>query len=118
MSDSLHFFCHKTDLAESEFIIKDIQGKSIGGALINNKPVFILNYCPHEGAEICKGKIKNFIWSDTVGTTRMSEDRKVIVCPWHAWEFDPESGKAVSAPKGKIKVYDYTLKNDKYYLRV
>ncbi|PQV64572.1 assimilatory nitrite reductase (NAD(P)H) small subunit [Abditibacterium utsteinense] len=38
------------------------------------------NGCPHAGASLCSG----------------FSDGKIVVCPWHGWEFEIESGKGLS----------------------
>ncbi len=38
------------------------------------------NACPHAGASLCSG----------------FNDGKIVVCPWHGWEFEIESGKGLS----------------------
>ncbi len=38
------------------------------------------NGCPHAGASLCSG----------------FTDGTIVVCPWHGWEFEIESGKGLS----------------------
>lgn len=57
-----------------------------------------LNLCPHQGGPVCAGlmihKVEEIIAEDhTYHGMRFNEDVLHIVCPWHGWEFDIETGK-------------------------
>jgi nitrite reductase (NADH) small subunit len=47
------------------------------------------NVCLHRGGPLGQGVI---------------EDGK-IVCPWHGWQFDPQTGEASHNPKARVAVY-------------
>ena len=34
-----------------------------------------------------------------------------VVCPWHAWAWDPKTGEAVQDPKVKVAVYPVKIEN-------
>jgi nitrite reductase (NADH) small subunit len=48
------------------------------------------NVCPHRGGPLGQG---------------MLEGGKVI-CPWHGWAFDLQSGEAVHTPQVKVPMYE------------
>lgn len=54
-----------------------------------------LNFCPHEGAEVCKGTVISLQYSDNVGEFNIDLERKVLSCPWHGWEYSLEDGNGV-----------------------
>ncbi len=45
--------------------------------------------CPHAGASLSAGHL----------------DDDCVVCPWHAWSFDMETGQCPDNPTIKIRVY-------------
>lgn len=47
------------------------------------------NRCPHAGGSLASGFI----------------DEGCIVCPWHGWSFELETGKCPSAPQIDVRVY-------------
>ena len=74
----------------------EVRGKSIGlyrsGAAVRA----VLDYCPHKGAPICRGRIESFAPITTPGEPlRVDGSRKVLRCPWHHWEFFLDTGRAV-----------------------
>jgi len=55
----------------------------------------IMNRCPHKGAPICRG-IVGGVWDSTgPGELMLDTNRSTLVCPWHGFEFDLETGKEV-----------------------
>jgi len=116
----LHEFCQLADLSEKEFLIKEINGKSIGAILVDGVVHTILNYCPHEAAEVCKGKVTGTVLPSNVGEYLYDGNQKVISCPWHGWEFDIKSGKALfeSEKSYRLKTIKNSIVNNKIYVGV
>ena len=55
----------------------------------------VMNRCPHKGAPICRG-IVGGVWDSTgPGELMLDKNRSTLVCPWHGFEFDLETGKEV-----------------------
>lgn len=62
--------------------------------------------CPHEMARLSAGKVEKMWVSERVGEVRESEERWVVVCPWHNFEFDLESGLSPCEPD-RLRVRTY-----------
>ena len=52
----------------------------------------VADTCPHQAARLSLGSIERMWVSDAPGTHRQSESRNVLLCPWHGFEFDLETG--------------------------
>ena len=59
----------------------------------------LANRCPHEGAELCKGRIVGLVQSSGVRDYRIEREGEFIRCPWHGWEFDIRTGQSWCDPK-------------------
>src|ERR1700678_250289 len=57
--------------------------------------------CPHRGAPLSEGAI---------------EDGH-LVCPWHAWTFDPVSGTALHDPQEKVQRYELTVEGEDVFIK-
>jgi nitrite reductase/ring-hydroxylating ferredoxin subunit len=79
----------------------------------------VANYCPHEGAPICKGRIHgtNLFDEESQEYVRVLEGR-VLRCPWHQWEFDLTTGRSIAKPERRIKTYDVEVDDGKVVLFV
>ena len=64
-------------------------GRPLCVARIAGELAALENECPHRGAPLSEGTI---------------EDGR-IVCPWHAWSFDPKTGQEATNPNGGTRVY-------------
>jgi thiamine pyrophosphate-dependent acetolactate synthase large subunit-like protein/nitrite reductase/ring-hydroxylating ferredoxin subunit len=66
----------------------------------NNKITALDNHCPHQGGPLGEGQIENG-W---------------VICPWHAYEYDPETGKAPEGFEDCVKTYPVELREDGIYV--
>ena len=68
--------------------------------------------CPHEMASLARGKVEKMWVSDEVGRYQRSE-RCVVVCPWHNFEFDVDTGYSLCEPgRMRLKTYRVDLESD------
>jgi nitrite reductase/ring-hydroxylating ferredoxin subunit len=87
-------------------VLVEVDDKSIG--LYRNGPAVraVLNYCPHKGAPICRGRIENFAPVTIPGEPLLLDcSRRVLRCPWHHWEFFLDTGRPVLPVKQRLKLY-------------
>jgi nitrite reductase (NADH) small subunit len=70
-------------------------GKDICIANVNGSYSAMDNICLHRGGPLGQGLIEN----------------GKLVCPWHAWAWDPKTGEAAQNPSAKIAVYPLKIEN-------
>ena len=76
-----------------EFIVL---GRPICVARIGGQLAALHNECPHHGAPLSEGTI----------------EQGRIVCPWHHWSFDPQTGEELRNPLGGATVYPLRADGD------
>jgi nitrite reductase (NADH) small subunit len=59
------------------------------------------NECPHRGGPLAEGMI---------------EDGKLI-CPWHAWAFDPATG-ATGSSQERVAVYPVSVEGEEVFVKI
>lgn len=70
----------------------------------------VANYCPHEGAPICLGRVHGSnVYDEAAGEFVRVLEGRVLRCPWHQWEFDVVTGKSLAKPERRVKTYDVTV---------
>lgn len=97
--------CHQDELpAGSNRIVTD--GKwSAGVYNIAGKLHAIRNVCPHAGAPLCKGTVHGTHAPTDVGEFDPVYVGRILRCPWHGWEFDIITGKALYDRKSRVATY-------------
>ena len=77
----------------------------------------VLNYCPHRGAPICWGKVGGTMLPSEPGELRYGMEDQILRCPWHAFEFDLESGCSIlSDSRLRLRTYPIEVVDDKVHL--
>jgi nitrite reductase (NADH) small subunit len=69
--------------------------KEICIANVNGSYSAMDNVCLHQGGPLGQGVIEN----------------GKVVCPWHGWEWDPQTGEAAHNAKAKVTVYPLKIEN-------
>jgi nitrite reductase (NADH) small subunit len=59
------------------------------------------NVCPHRGGPLGEGTIEN----------------GKLICPWHAWEFDPRSGKCHTSDQ-HVKTYPVVTEGEDAFVEI
>lgn len=78
--------------------IGDFGGRSIGILNVDGRFHAFLNRCPHLSGPLCNGEVLGLVYADGPGNLRFAPDRKMLICPWHGWEFDLETGRSYVHP--------------------
>jgi nitrite reductase/ring-hydroxylating ferredoxin subunit len=70
----------------------------------------LLNRCPHQGGNLCEGKLTGLLEAAEPGQYRYSRQGEILRCPWHGWEFDVRTGQSSCEPdKIKARKFDVSL---------
>jgi len=82
--------------AEGEVKEFDLAGRTICVANIDGQYHAMDNVCPHRGGFLGQGSVGH----------------GYVICPWHGWQFDPESGRAVQNRTCKVDVYSLFIQDE------
>lgn len=93
------------DIAPGESLIVTIKRHSVGVFNVNGDYVAVLNVCPHELAPVRRGHVSGTTLFSMPGEYRWGREGEILSCPWHGWEFDLLSGKALTDPKVRVRRY-------------
>jgi len=69
--------------------------KMICVANVNGTVIAMDNICLHRGGPLGQGVI----------------EKGKLVCPWHGWAWDPQTGQAVHNPAAKVVVYPLKIED-------
>ena len=92
-------------------IIK-VAGRDIGIFNIGKEFFALINRCPHEGGELCRGRLVGLMESDRPGEYRLTRPGEMLRWPWHGWEFDIRTGQSWCEPKRfRTRAYDVSVES-------
>jgi 3-phenylpropionate/trans-cinnamate dioxygenase ferredoxin subunit len=65
------------------------------------------NRCPHMAGPLCVGALGPRLACPSGDPERLEVDDEnpVLACPWHRWEFDVRTGRALWDPGYRMKTY-------------
>jgi nitrite reductase/ring-hydroxylating ferredoxin subunit len=80
----------------------DIDGTCLVLCRSGNNLHVVEGVCPHRGAQLSQGQLE--------GTA--------LVCPWHDWAFDVETGCGLTNPMSNLKTYEVMVRDGQIYVRM
>jgi nitrite reductase/ring-hydroxylating ferredoxin subunit len=92
--------------------IVTVGGRSIGVFNVQGRFYALRNRCPHQGAPLCRGRIKGTTLPGRPYEYVYGRDQEIIQCPWHGWEFEIATGRTYFNPhRMRVKTYDVTVES-------
>lgn len=79
-----------------------IAGKDVALANVGGKIHAISNTCLHRGGPLGQGMLEN----------------AVVTCPWHAWQFDVTTGKAVQNASVGVDCYPVEIRGEEVFVDI
>ena len=101
--------------------ITTVAGKEIGVFRQGDAYYAVLNYCPHFGAPVCRGKIfAGCVTAPSIpgGAPGFDAGRHVLRCPWHHWEFDLATGQALAPVRQRLKTYPVRVQDGRVWIDI
>jgi nitrite reductase/ring-hydroxylating ferredoxin subunit len=77
-----------------------IEGKAVAVANVAGKIYAVNNTCLHRGGPLGQGLLEG----------------KVVTCPWHGWQFDVTTGKAMQNPSAGVDCYAAEVRGQDIFL--
>ncbi len=65
------------------------------------------NVCAHQFGPLCEGKITGTLvaTAETRWRPAWVQEGQILICPWHALEFDLTTGRCIAYPRIKLRQY-------------
>src|SRR5919197_5264495 len=104
------------EIAPGERKIVEVEGRSIGIFNVHGTFVAVLNVCPHQLAHVCRGRLGGTTLPSPPGQLRWGRDGEILACPWHGWEFDLLTGKALADDRRHLRLFPVTVEDETVYV--
>jgi nitrite reductase/ring-hydroxylating ferredoxin subunit len=110
------------DLASKGRLVETVDGREIVVLEYAGKLRAYENNCPHQGGPVGEGKLVSRVESvvnEDDGS--VSEDRFVpsdvrLVCPWHGYEFDFDSGVCAADARIRLRARTVVVDGEEIYV--
>ena len=104
------------EIRPGECRLVEVKQRSIGLFNVNGTIVAVLNVCPHELAPVCRGRVGGTTLPSPPGEYRWGRDGEILACPWHGWEFDMLTGRALADKRVRLRLYPVSIEDDTVYI--
>lgn len=104
------------EIRPGECKLVEVKQRSIGLFNVNGTIVAALNVCPHELAPVCRGRIAGTTLPSPPGEYLWGREGEILACPWHGWEFDLLSGRALADERVRLRLYPVSIEDDTIYI--
>ena len=109
-----------SDLADGDHRVFAVGALEVGIFRLGDGVVAYENVCPHAGGPVCQGKIfhkvEEALTPDKKSAGLRFSDRRNVVCPWHGYEFDLETGCHPGDPNVRLTPVPVAIRDGQIYL--
>lgn len=106
------------EIQPGERRVVEVDGREIGIFNLDGTFYALLNYCPHRGGPLCRGRIRPLVTAESVTDLIHEREGEILKCPWHQWEFDIKTGCALYDPRLRVKAYRVAQEEDEVVIYV
>lgn len=85
--------------------------REIGVTRWHGRLYAVNNVCAHQRGPVCRGWLSPRMTAGSPGEMAVEEEAPVIACPWHGWEFDLRTGRAVCDQNFSLRTYPVRVEN-------
>lgn len=106
------------EFPENGVRLVEVEGRKIGVVRWSGGWYALRNLCPHQSGPLCAGPLGPKLVSGTVGTVDLDPSVPVLVCPWHHWEFDARTGRALTSPDYRVATYTVEIEGGRVLVKL
>ena len=72
--------------------------------------------CPHEFAPVCLGRVGGTTLPSQPGEWNWGREGEILSCPWHGWEFELLTGKALFANRPRLRLFPVKIESGQVFV--
>ncbi len=97
--------------SEGSVRMVEVDGHRIGLYRVGDSFYALADRCPHRGAPLCAGSVATSV-EVRDGEIVLGTPNATVRCPWHKWEFDIPTGRALLDERLRVRRYDVRVNDD------
>ncbi len=98
------------DFTENAVRVVSAGGQEIGIVRWRDAVFAISTVCTHQSGPVCQGILSPRLVGGGPGAIEL-EDTPVLACPWHGWEYDVRSGRALLDHRYRLRTWPARVVN-------
>jgi nitrite reductase (NADH) small subunit len=110
------------DVPDGDYRVYALDAVEVGIFRQGDKVIAYENVCPHAGGPVCQGKIfhqvEEIITPDKKSAGLRFGTQRNIVCPWHGYEFNLETGRHPGDASVRLTRVPVTVRDGQIYVSV
>ena len=97
-----------TEVPEGKHIIVTVRGREIGLFNVRGQYYALPNACFHQNGPLCRGATSGTLMAtaDTGWKPAWVSEGEIVVCPWHALEFNVTTGQCLAYPNRRLPTWE------------
>jgi nitrite reductase/ring-hydroxylating ferredoxin subunit len=101
------------EFAEGTVAVRRAGTQEVGVIRWGDRLYAVRNVCPHQSAPVCRGWLRPMLTGPSPGSPALARDerRPLLSCPWHGWEFDVGSGRALFSDRMRLRTYGIEVRD-------
>jgi nitrite reductase/ring-hydroxylating ferredoxin subunit len=97
----------------------EVGGRKIGVLRKGDAVYAFANRCPHQGGPMCSAHVAGTMFPSEPDEYNFGLDGLVVKCPWHAYEFDVQTGESMGGIiKSRLLVYQTEVRGEAVFCRL
>ncbi|MFB6135865.1 MAG: Rieske (2Fe-2S) protein [Halobacteriaceae archaeon] len=95
-----------------------VEGVEVAVFRVDGEFHAVANHCAHQGGPLCEGELRGrHEVGDDGWDLRYDDTPRTVVCPWHGWRFDVESGRSVDDERYAVPTYEVEVEDGEVFVR-
>lgn len=104
--------CRVADVPSRGCRMIEVEDLPVGVFNVNGEYVAVGDICPHAFAPVCRGRHGGTTLASAPGEFRWGRDGEILACPWHGWEFELTTGRALADRRRRLRLYSVVRQGD------
>ena len=100
-----------TEFADGTIRIVGVLGREIGIARWHGAAYAVNNLCTHQSGPVCSGILSGQLTAASPGRMDLDTSTPILACPWHGWEFDLRTGRALHDAQHRLRLFPVRVEN-------
>lgn len=118
-ADREHAIGRLDDFPDRKVVGVDVEGRRIGVLRKGGAIYAFSNRCPHHGGPMCSGSVSGTMFPSDPDEFDYGLDGLVIKCPWHAYEFNVETGESVGGIiRSRLPIFHTEVREGQVFCRL